>query len=100
MVGWWPSHPAEPINGAMVSNQFPIPTSVQPETPMLAGTVHPERLAETLAELRVHGMEIPGEILSMFAPGWEKIDQENNQSVHDLAGVIAETTSIQPPPPS
>jgi predicted AlkP superfamily phosphohydrolase/phosphomutase len=22
IVGWWPSHPAEPINGAMVSNFF------------------------------------------------------------------------------
>jgi len=22
VVGWWPSHPAEPINGVMVSNQF------------------------------------------------------------------------------
>ena len=22
VIGWWPSHPAEPINGVMVSNEF------------------------------------------------------------------------------
>ena len=27
VVGWWPSHPAEPINGVMVSNHFPFSTS-------------------------------------------------------------------------
>ncbi|MEI2724209.1 MAG: alkaline phosphatase family protein [Verrucomicrobiota bacterium] len=25
VVGWWPSHPAEPINGVMVSNHFSQP---------------------------------------------------------------------------
>jgi predicted AlkP superfamily phosphohydrolase/phosphomutase len=94
VVGWWPSHPAEPIRGAMVSNHFPIPTSAQPDTPMLPKTVHPERWAAALAELRVHGAEITGEMLSLFAPGWERIDQETDRSIHDLAGVVAETLSI------
>src|SRR6185312_2096234 len=73
VVGWWPSHPAEPIRGAMVSNLFPIPASARPESPMLTGTVHPERWAAPLADLRVHGVEITGEMLSLFAPGWERI---------------------------
>ena len=94
VAGWWPSHPAEPIRGAMVSNHFPIPTTASSKSPMLPGTVHPESLADSLTEMRVHGVEIPGEMLSMFAPGWEGIDQENNKSVHDLAGLIAETLSI------
>ena len=30
VVGWWPSHPAEPIRGAMVSDQFPIASTTHP----------------------------------------------------------------------
>ena len=33
VVGWWPSHPAEPIDGAMVSNHFPLSTGDDPQTP-------------------------------------------------------------------
>ena len=50
VIGWWPSHPAEPISGVMVSNHYqqavaPLgkPWSMRP------GTVHPPRLAEALA---------------------------------------------------
>src|SRR3984957_12626725 len=76
VVGWWPSHPAEPIRGSMVSNHFPPPTSARPETPMPSGTVSPERWADALAALRVHGVEISGQMLDLFAPGWERVDQE------------------------
>ncbi len=24
VIGWWPSHPAEPINGTMISNLYPV----------------------------------------------------------------------------
>jgi predicted AlkP superfamily phosphohydrolase/phosphomutase/tetratricopeptide (TPR) repeat protein len=94
VVGWWPSHPAEPIRGAMVSNHFPPPTGASPDGPMMTGTVYPERWADPLAELRVHAMEVTGDILQMFAPDWAQVDQDKDKSVHDLAGLIAETMSI------
>lgn len=94
VVGWWPSHPAEPIRGAMVSDHFPLPPAAEPGAPMRSGTVSPERWAGPLADLRVHGTDITGDMLSMFAPGWESVDQERDQSVHDLAKLIAETMSI------
>jgi predicted AlkP superfamily phosphohydrolase/phosphomutase/Flp pilus assembly protein TadD len=94
VVGWWPSHPAEPIRGAMVSDLFPLKGDQNPGAPMAPRTVSPAALAERMAELRVHPTEISGEILSMFVPGWEKIDQEKDSSLHDLAGIIAETMSV------
>lgn len=94
VVGWWPSHPAEPIRGAMVSDHFAPPTSRDPSAPLPPGTVWPKELARDLSELRVHGAEITGEILSMFAPDFAKVDQSKDKSVHDLAGLIAETMSI------
>ena len=94
VVGWWPSHPAEPIRGAMVSNLYPPPTTQQPGAPMAPGAVWPQSLAERLAPLRIHGEDIPSEILRMFVPDFEKVDQEKDKSIHDLAGIIAETMSI------
>src|ERR1700722_7785051 len=94
VVGWWPPHPAEPIRGSMVSNHFQPPTSSDPDGPMMAGVVHPELWAARLAEMRVHGTHVTSDILRMFAPEWSGIDQEKDKSVHDLAGLIAETMSI------
>ena len=31
VIGWWPSHPAEPINGVMVSNHFQRASGPSPE---------------------------------------------------------------------
>src|SRR4029077_12425276 len=45
VVGWWPSHPAEPIRGAMVSNHFPFNPEMDPSRPMQPGTVSPPDLA-------------------------------------------------------
>ncbi len=94
VVGWWPSHPAEPIRGAMVSNHFPLSTSQDPGAAMAPGTVWPQSWAARLAELRIHGMEITGDILRMFVPDLGEVDQEKDKSLHDLAGIIAETMSV------
>src|SRR3954467_15707116 len=69
VVGWWPSHPAEPINGVVVSNHFQIPAGRPGEMPPSAdGTVHPAALSATLAELRVNPMELDGDFLRPFVP--------------------------------
>lgn len=94
VAGWWPSHPAEPIDGAMISDQFPIRSEQQCGSPILPGTVSPASLSEKLHELRVHPSEISAAILNQFVPGWQKIDQAKDRSLHDLAGIIAETMSI------
>lgn len=94
VVGWWPSHPAEPLNGAMVSDLYPLKSAAPPEAPMALGTVWPLRLAASLRELRIHPTEITSEILHLFVPGAERVDQEKDKSLHDLASIVAETMSI------
>ena len=68
VIGWWPSHPAEPINGVMVSNQYQrAPKANVKEWVMRPETVHPEELAAELAELRFHPAELsesPGPAVS------------------------------------
>ena len=94
VVGWWPSHPAEPIRGAMVSDLFPLKWEQRCDSRMVPGTVWPPVLSSQLAELRVHPSEIDAAILNLFVPGWESINQQEDQSLHDLAGIIAETMSV------
>lgn len=95
VAGWWPSHPAEPINGVMVSNHFAQPIGTPEQMPPLpAGTIHPAALAGSLGELRVNPMELTGDILRMFVPDFAKVDQSKDKRLHTFAKVVAETMSI------
>jgi predicted AlkP superfamily phosphohydrolase/phosphomutase/tetratricopeptide (TPR) repeat protein len=96
VVGWWPSHPAEPIAGVMVSNHYQTHVANLGEPwPLRPGTVHPARLAEPLAELRVHPQELDGDMLRLFVPRADEIDQEKDQRLYAVAKTLAETASIQ-----
>ena len=46
VIGWWPSHPAEPINGVMVSDHYHRASGpLDQGWPLLANAVHPPELA-------------------------------------------------------
>ncbi len=95
VVGWWPSHPAEPLNGVMVSNHFHPPVGPPGENPPLpAGTIHPASLAPSLAELRVNPRELSGEFIRLFVPEYERVDQTQDKRLHALGKIIAETMSV------
>ena len=95
VCGWWPSHPAEPIRGGMVSNHYQ--TAVAPldkPWPIRPGTVHPPELAEALAALRVHPHALTGDMLRHFVPGAPEIDQEKDRRLGSLAKILAECSSV------
>ena len=95
VVGWWPSHPAEPINGVMVSDFFQKAVAgVDQPWPMRPGTVHPQRLMEALEEFRIHPGELEGDMLLPFVPRAAEIDQHKDKRLASLAKVLAETASI------
>lgn len=95
VAGWWPSHPAEPLNGVMVSNHFAPPAGSSDKIPPLPpGTVSPASLAASLADLRVNPTELTGEFLRLFVPNYEQVDQAADKRLHALAKIIAETMSI------
>jgi predicted AlkP superfamily phosphohydrolase/phosphomutase len=60
VAGWWPSHPAEPVNGVIVSNHFHQAGDGPQPRPMLPRTVHPPEWSDRLDELRISPMELPG----------------------------------------
>ncbi len=98
VVGWWPSHPAEPLpDGVMVSNHYQRAPHNDPARPwpMVKGTAHPERLNELLGEVRLHPGELDGEHILPFVPKAAEIDQKKDRRLEGLAKTIADCTNIQ-----
>ena len=90
-IGWYASHPAEPIHGVCVSNQFAFaPADSTPETwPVPNGSIHPAGLVESLTALRVHPREIPANMLQMLIPRAAELDQ-SNPNVQRLLTMLAQ----------
>jgi predicted AlkP superfamily phosphohydrolase/phosphomutase/Tfp pilus assembly protein PilF len=95
VVGWYASHPAEPIHGAMVSNQFDFRSADEaPGAPLPAGAVHPAELAEAMAECRVHPSEVDASAILPFVPEAAiEIAREGNR-IGKLMQLVAQTASI------
>jgi hypothetical protein len=69
VIGWWPSHPAEPIDGVMVSDHYHrAGPPLDQGWPLPAHAVHPPELAETLADLRMHPDLLTPEMVEPFIP--------------------------------
>lgn len=95
VVGWWPSHPVEPINGVMVSDHYKDANdSLNKSWPMPLGTINPERLVKSLKELRIHPQELDPEQLLAFVPQAAEIDQEKDRRLYSIATVLAQCTSV------
>ena len=114
VVGWWPSHPAEPIDGVMVSNFYqtarniknadidpeigkPRPDSAgweMSQWEMPQGTVHPPSLAKNLQEFRFHPLELDHEHVGPFIPKFAEIDQKKDQRLTGFAKTLADTVTI------
>ena len=95
VVGWWPSHPAEPIDGTMISNHFQkIASNLDDPWPMRPGTVHPPELAKKVAPYRIHPAELTAAHIGPFVPEFGKIDQEKDKRLESVAKILAECSSV------
>jgi predicted AlkP superfamily phosphohydrolase/phosphomutase/tetratricopeptide (TPR) repeat protein len=94
VVGWWPSHPAEPINGVMISNFYQQHKGpINEPWPVAPGTIHPAEQVEQLAQFRVHPQELTGAHLQPFIPDLGKIDQRKDKRPFSAAKVTAHAAS-------
>jgi len=102
VVGWWPSHPAEPLTrGAMVSNHYQRATgSSFDDWKMPPSTVHPPRLNDVLADLRVHPTDIEPEMIAQFLPAVREMTQpqldqfREDPRLKSLMKILADCSSI------
>lgn len=95
VVGWYASHPAEPINGVCVSNLFDQNSGPpgQPWT-LPPDSVHPSKWREPVAELRVHPAELKPADLKSFIPQIDKIDHRSDGRPFELAKCLAHCAGV------
>jgi len=95
VIGWWPSAPVEPIDGVMVSNHFHHAVGpIDRPWPLPPRSVHPPRLAETLAELRFHPNELTPEQVLPFVPRAAEIDQDQDRRLAMVMKTLAEAATV------
>lgn len=96
VIGWWPSHPAEPVNGTVISNFFQVSNNLSnsKDWNLPKGSVHPEEMESVFSELRIHPTELTYAHILPFIPKAGKINQEKDKSIHKLAKNLSEASSL------
>ncbi len=95
VVGWYASHPAEPINGVCISNVFDQnPGPPDQPWPLPADSVHPAKWREPVEAFRVHPAELsPGDV-KPFIPRVGEIDHRIDGRPFELAKSLAHCSSV------
>lgn len=96
VVGWWPSFPAEPINGVVITDKFQkvSPDPAKP-SPLAKGSIHPESLVDEFKDLRMFPFEITKEHILPFIPDAAKINQkEHNNGLIAFSKILAQNVSL------
>ncbi len=90
VVSWYASHPAEPVNGVVVSDRF-----FNEKDKPIEGSVSPAELTDRLAEFRVMTKELVATDMAPFIPRFNEIKPEESKPMHALANIIAKCASVQ-----
>lgn len=81
-IGWPVTHPAaHAAESACVSDGF---------FPKLDGSIHPPELESTIAPLRFDPQEWTGDELALFVPEMDRVDQDKDRRLAQLAVLLAE----------
>lgn len=95
VIGWWPSFPAEPINGVVVTDAYQkVSPDPSKKNSIRKGTIHPESLTDELRELRVFPYEITDAHILPFMPKASQIDQEKDRGLQSFAKILSQNASI------
>ncbi len=95
IVGWWPSFPAEPIDGVIVSDRFQkVKSNPKDKNPIIKGVIHPESLVKELKDLRMFPWEISESHILPMIPRAGEIDQEKDKGLESFAKIMAQNTSV------
>lgn len=96
LVGWWPSFPAEPINGVVVTDRFQkVKLSPYQKNPINPGTIHPESKVKDLEDLRMFPHEVTAAHILPFIPKAALINQNGqDKSLLNFAKTLTENVSV------
>ena len=94
VVGWYASHPAEPINGCVFTDRFPLTINFQGEDlPLPERAVHPAELRDVAEALRLHPKNLTArQLLPFFPVAWP--DDLKDVRFCSAARLLAECSTI------
>jgi len=94
LISWWPSFPAEPINGVVVTDKFQKLKKGQDLPPKLdEGTIWPKAFSEQLDALRITASDLTEQHILPFIPKAHRIDQDNSKFLLSFTKVLAENVN-------
>jgi len=96
VVGWYASHPAEPIKGSVVTNllQEGEPASEGAAWPLVAGTVHPASREDAVAASRQRARAFPRDTLKALLPKLDEVGVGDGR-VQTLVKLMSYAASIE-----
>jgi len=96
VINWYASHPAEQINGFVVSDRYAHAVG-PPDKPWPAAprSVHPEELLEQASSLRIHPAQTTPMQVLPFIPKLEELDPLKDKKVHEMRVLLAHSASVQ-----
>ena len=95
IIGWWASHPAEPINGTVVTNAFGgVKFDPEKGWSIPPGTVHPAEKGPLLARFKVFASELTQEHVLPFIPEAAKVDQAKDKKLGSFAKILSDAASM------
>ena len=95
VINWWPSHPAEKLNGVCVSNFFhKSAPAYGNDWALEKSCIYPQENYDELKELRVHPAELTLAHIWPFIPEAHKLDPENDKVLKPLMRVLAHCCSV------
>jgi predicted AlkP superfamily phosphohydrolase/phosphomutase/tetratricopeptide (TPR) repeat protein len=95
VIGWWASHPAEPINGTVVTNAFGgVRFDPEKGWTIPKGAIHPPDKGAELARFKVFPNELTEAHILPFIPEAAKIDQQKDKRLSSFAKVLSDNASI------
>ncbi len=91
VINWWASHPAEPIDGCVVTNIY---SGIKPgkDGPIIPqGAIHPEERRKDIGRFKVFPQELTAEQICAFIPNADRIKQDEDSRLETFAKVFSET---------
>ena len=95
LVGWWPSYPAEPINGVVISDKFQkVNADPKKQSPLLDDVIHPMSGKKEFMDLRMFPFEVTKEHILPFIPNAAQIDQEKDKKLTGFSRILAHNVTV------
>ena len=94
LINWWPSFPAEPIDGHVVTDKFnKVDFKSNKKSSLSTSVVCPNKLTKEIEDLRMFPSEVTEAHVKPFIPDAVKIDQSKDKKLNNLTIIVSQNVT-------